>query len=277
MTDAAGSMTREAAKALGVTLLDSYLIINDQVYPETLVDPETLYAAMREGVRVTTAQASVFERHQSYQHVTSRFDEVLYLCVGSVYTGNFNIARQWQETTDPNHRLHIMDTGTASGRLGIAALATARFAGTAKTFEQVAAFARRALDQSRECVFLDTLRYLAAGGRISKTRGFFGDLLHLKPVISPLPEGAAKVGLVRSQKDQLAFALNQLDALPENKSQVMILLQYTDNRDWVESVVLPAVSARCPAAEIQVQPLSLTSGAHMGPGTWAMADLWMAA
>jgi len=66
MTDAAGSIGPEDAGSLGVTVLDSYLVVGDQAWPETLVAPETLYGAMAAGARVSTAQASVFQRHQSY-------------------------------------------------------------------------------------------------------------------------------------------------------------------------------------------------------------------
>ncbi|BBO88864.1 DegV family protein [Desulfosarcina ovata] len=275
MTDAAGSLTIEDARQLGMTLLGSYLIVGDRIFPETLLDPADLYAAMASGTRVTTAQASVFERHQCYLHTTRRFDRVLYLCVGSVYTGNYQTAIRWQAASDDPDRLTVVDTGSASGRLGIAAMATARFARTASTADSVQAFAEKALADSRELVFLDTLKYLAAGGRISRTKGFFGNLLHLKPIISPEPEGAAKVGVVRNRREQLDFALQRLSRDLGKAASAMILMQYTDNRPWVETTVLPQIASRYPAAEILLRPISLTSGAHMGPGTWAVAYLPM--
>jgi len=61
-----------------------------------------------------------------------------------------------------------------------------------------------------EYVFLDKLQYLAAGGRLSKTSAFFGDKLNMKPVISPLPEGAKKVGMVRNQEDQVKMQWQNL-------------------------------------------------------------------
>jgi fatty acid-binding protein DegV len=53
----------------------------------------------------------------------------------------------------------------------------------------------------------------------------------------------------------------------------LILLEHSDNREWVVAEVLPAIRGRHPAAEVIVSPLSLTSGAHMGPGTWGVAFL----
>ena len=273
MTDAAGTLTFDDARQLGVTLLDSYLTIEERIVPETLLDPADLYAAMAAGIRVTTAQASVFERHQTYLNAARSHNATLYLCVGSVYTGNYDVAVRWQAEHDPDGRLTILDSGAASGRLGIAAMATARFARTAKSAAAVKRFAERAMAVSRELVFLNTLKYLAAGGRISRTKGFFGDLLHLKPVVSPQPEGAANVGMVRNRRDQVAFALNHLEQDLADTDAPMILVQYTDNRPWVEATVVPAIAAGHPTAEILLRPLSLTSGAHMGPGTWAVAYL----
>ena len=273
MTDAAGSVTREDACDLGMTLLDSYLVVGDQSYPETLYPPAALYTAMAGGQRVSTAQASVFQRHQSYLSAVSRFERVLYLCVGSAYTGNFETVRAWQAANDTRRRFTIIDTGAASGRLGIVALATARYARQSRDPEAVVRFAEQAVAQSQELVFLDQLKYLAAGGRISKTSGFFGDLLHMKPIITPSAHGAVKVGMVRTREGQLAFALKRLESCLDPREAPLILLQYSDNQVWVEEVAAGELRSLLPAARILFRPLSLTSGAHMGPGTWAVAFL----
>ncbi|MCX5823645.1 MAG: DegV family protein, partial [Deltaproteobacteria bacterium] len=88
MTDAAGSISREITADLGVTILESYITVGERSLPETHFAPEELYAVMRRGVKVSTAQASVFERHGHYQSVLDRYPRVLYLCVGSAFTGN---------------------------------------------------------------------------------------------------------------------------------------------------------------------------------------------
>jgi DegV family protein with EDD domain len=273
MTDAAGSLSRPAAGDLNITVLDSYLVFDDATAPETLVDPETVYRAMRRGRKVTTAQASVFERRQCYHSALSRHRRVLYLCVGSVYTGNFQTASDWKAENDPEDRFMVVDTGLASGRLAVAALAAARAAAGEHTAEAVVDAARQAIEHSGEYLFLDRLKYLAAGGRLSKTRGFFGDLLGKKPVITPTAEGAIKAGIVGDEKEQIAFALDRLDREFGRRARGLILIEHTDNRMWLEKQVLPAVAARFGAAEIRLAPLSLTAGAHMGPGTWGVAFL----
>ena len=271
MTDAAGSLTREDAHRMGITLLDSYITAGDRSLQETLYSAEELYGAMRNGVKISTAQASDFERHQFYRRVIDQHSRVLYLCVGSVYTGNYAAARQWKEDNELDERFTVLDTTAASGRLGVIVMATARFAEQTKDPQAVIDFACRAIDLCDEYIFLDRLKYLAAGGRLSRKNAFFGDMLNIKPVVSPKAEGARKVGGVRSRKGQLRFAIEHLEKAISQNSTSFVMLEYSDNKAWVEGAVKPEISRRFPEAELIVQPLSLTSGAHMGPGTWAVA------
>jgi uncharacterized protein len=228
---------------------------------------------MRRGVKASTAQASVFERHEHYRSILDRYPRVLYLCVGSAFTGNCGEALAWQERHDPEGRFTVIDSGAASGRLGLPALATARFSLSTRDAEEVIRFAREAVDHCQEYVFLDTLRYLAAGGRLSRTGAFFGDVLRMKPVITPLADGVRKVGVVRNRAEQLKFALEKLAAALTPNGRAVIMIEYTDNLAWVTQKVQPEIVRRWPEAEIILHPLSLTSGVHMGPGTWGVAFL----
>ena len=132
-------------------------------------------------------------------------------------------------------------------------------------------YARSALENAHEYIFLDCLKYLAAGGRLSKSSAFFGDMLHVKPVITPQAQGAKKIGSVRDPKGQIRFAMKKLSQFDEKNVISFILLEYSDNRQWVEDHVKKEIELKYPLIEIILQPLSLTSGVHMGPGTWGMA------
>jgi DegV family protein with EDD domain len=271
MTDAAGSLSRSDASQLGITLLDSYVTVDGRTMSESLVEPGTLYRAMASGLRVSTAQASIFQKHQSYQSALGLYNQVLYLTVGSVYTGNYAAACQWRQAGGNQSRFKVIDTGAASGRLGLIARLVARMARDCRSIDAVAAYARTAIARCGELVFLDRLRFLAAGGRISKTKGFFGDLMGIKPIISPEADGAARAGTVKKASEQLPFALEHLNQRFKPAEDLHILLQFTDNENRVRSAIAPAIAGQFPNARIAFSRLSLTSGAHMGPGTWAVA------
>ncbi len=277
VTDAAGTLTADDAARLDVTLLSSYIQCDGSSVPESRMISEELYAAMRRGARVSTSQASIQERHDAFAQLIASHERLVYVTVGSAFSGICEVATAWQRSKDAAGRMSIIDSGAASGRLGVSVLATAEFARACTDAEAVVDFARRAVHAADELIFLDRLKYLAAGGRLSKTAAFFGEALRLKPIVTPASDGARKVGTVRSRPDQLAFAWKRLASLPAVTGHYIVLLQYTDNEAWLRAEVAQEVSARLPGARVLVRPMSHTSGAHMGPGTWGLAYLGLAA
>jgi hypothetical protein len=69
------------------------------------------------------------------------------------------------------------------------------------------------------------------------------------------------------------MAQERLAVSLRSDSTALIMLEYSDNCDWVNETVKKMVEERYPQTEVILQPLSLTSGAHMGPGTWGVAFL----
>jgi fatty acid-binding protein DegV len=108
---------------------------------------------------------------------------------------------------------------------------------------------------------------------MSKTGAFFGDVLHIKPIISPYPDGARKIGVVRSTRDQVKFAFRRLEQDILKDQKAALLLEYTDNKEWLEKEIKPEIERRFPLVRVILQSLSLTSAAHMGPGSWGVSFL----
>jgi DegV family protein with EDD domain len=273
LTDAAGSVTRKDAREMGITLLDNYVATPDKSLPETLFSPAHIYGLMRQGIRVSTSQASEYERHQAFHTLVSQYDHVVYLSVGSVFTGNVENALSWKKAHDRENQFHVVDTTAASGRLALIVRAVVAYAETQTDPEAVTAYAKSTTAAAEEFIFLDKLKYLAASGRLSRPKTFFGDMLGLKPIISPTAGGAVKRGVARTPANQLAFACRKILQAQGLDNSALVLLEYSDNRDWVKNVAKKQISKHIPGIRILLRPLSLTSGVHMGPGTWALAFL----
>lgn len=277
ITDAAGSLPRSLAEKEDIILFESLIVMAGQAYAEGEVAPTELYQRMRMDEKVSTAQAARVDWEERLIKCR-RTGPSLYLAVGSAYTGNYAAAIAWQKKnpagTGAGSALMIVDSGAASGRLALMAIFTARYAAQAASVESVAAYARLCDASCHEFLFIDTLRFLVAGGRVSKAGGFFGNVFNLKPIISPMPDGVRKLGLVRSRDGQLVFLkarLTERRTKEEETRQPLVLLQYTDNEEWLRATLPPLIKSFYPRAEIHIVPLSLTTGAHVGPGSWSVA------
>ncbi len=270
VTDAAGSLPRKLARRHGITLLDSYILVNDRRMPESCCTPQHLYSLLRAGQRLTTAQASVLERRLAYGRIMAQYGRTLYLCVGSAFTGNFEVARAWQRDHDPDGLFTVLDTGAASGRLALIALEGARIAAETGTVRKAFARIKGLIARVQEYLFIEDVCYLAASGRVSRFAGFLGHGLGMRPVLRLDSRGLHRVALVRSQEAQLDFFRKRLrEDFPE--ARCVFLLQYSDNREWLTSFVEPLIREVFPGCVMEMVPLSLTSGVHMGPGTWGVA------
>jgi DegV family protein with EDD domain len=269
MTDGAGTVTRQDARALGITLLDGYVNAGADSRPESSYDPAELYALMRNGIKVSTSQPSVVERRQCYRRVVEQHRRTLYLCVNPLITDNYSVAARWKEENDPENRLVLMDTTAVTGRLGLLAMATARRAMNDRDPETVIAFARNTVSVCQEYIFLDTLKYMAAGGRLPKAASG-GNGRKGKPVLSQTPKGFEPAGSAQDLQGQVAFALGKLGEFKATHPHSLVLIEYSDNRPWVEGVVAREVAETVPMSEIICRPLPITAGIHLGPGAWAI-------
>jgi hypothetical protein len=68
---------------------------------------------MKAEIPVSTSQASIAERHECYNKVLNLHGRVLYLCVGSFFTGNYSTVMGWKAEHDREGRMIVIDTGVA--------------------------------------------------------------------------------------------------------------------------------------------------------------------
>ena len=61
---------------------------------------------------------------------------------------------KWKAQNDPEDRMTIIDTGVASGKLGLVGRMAAEFALSARDPEEVIAYCREAIGKVQEYIFL---------------------------------------------------------------------------------------------------------------------------
>jgi DegV family protein with EDD domain len=96
-------------------------------------------------------------------------------------------------------RVVVIDSAGAMGHLGVEALAAARAAAAGEDAAGVIARTRRARQEVRQWILLDTLEYLRRGGRVGPAAAWIGSVLDLKPIIASESEVKA-VERVRTRR-----------------------------------------------------------------------------
>ena len=77
----------------------------------------------------------------------------------------------------------MVDSRPAGGAQALLALSAAQWAGQMADHREVARRVERSIERNHSFVVVDTLKYLAMGGRIGKAQALLGGMLQFKPII----------------------------------------------------------------------------------------------
>ena len=169
----------------------------------------------------------------------------------------------------------VVDSRSLGMAMGYAVLSAADAAAAGESAETVAAQALARAEASTVVFYVDTLEHLRRGGRIGAASAFLGSALAIKPILSLKDGHISALEKVRtsaralSRLEELALAAARQDR-PGCKG-VDIAVHHLDSAARAEDLAARLrEKAEC-AHEVQLRELGAVVGAHVGPGTIAVA------
>ena len=110
--------------------------------------------------------------------------QIVSIHVSSKLSGTLNSAAQARESLgDAAQHIEVVDSRLAGGAQALLALSAARWAGEMADHREVARRVERSIGRNHGFVLIDTLKYLAMGGRIGRAQAFLGGVLQFKPIV----------------------------------------------------------------------------------------------
>jgi DegV family protein with EDD domain len=239
----------------------------DEAYREGVeLSNEEFYTRLKQApVLPTTSQPSAGEFHRVFKELIEAGHEIVTLTISAKLSGTWNSAMAAKEML-PDAAISIIDTESTSIGLHLLVSAAIQAIATGATRQEV-------VDQIEEikermCVLfvVDTLEYLAKGGRIGNAKAFVGTLLKVKPILA-LQDGAIEpVEQVRSKRKALNRMLELVQAhLDGSGHEAKVGLANALVLDEAEAFG-QEVQARLGCPEPFVSDLGPVIGTHTGPG-----------
>lgn len=147
------------------------------------IQPEEFYRRLgTESDLPTTAQASVQDFAGTFQHVYEcGAQEIVAVLVNSGFSGAIQSARKAAE--EMKIPVHIHDSRGTTMSLGWQVLAAARARERGGDVADMLAAAEDVRKRVQLYICLETLEYVARGGRIGHARRLLGTMLNIKPLI----------------------------------------------------------------------------------------------
>jgi DegV family protein with EDD domain len=191
VSDTTAYIPTEVAEANGIRLVSLYVNFGGERTEREadIRDYDRFYEELRTADSLpTTSQPSVGDFIAVYEPLLAEGKDVVSIHIAGGLSGTPEAARQAKEALERDgrggERVHVIDSRTAAGGLGLVAVAAARRAAAGETAALVVATANAARDELKMWFAIDTLEFLKRSGRIGAASAWIGSTLRVKPILS---------------------------------------------------------------------------------------------
>jgi len=235
------------------------------------------YQAMKDGADTRTSQINQEEYAAYFTPFLEQGKDLIHVCLSSGISGAYNSARlAAEELTQkfPDRKIYVVDSLAASSGFGLLmdALADQRDAGL--TIDELHAWVLAHRNEMHHWFFSTDLTFFVKGGRVSKTSGFLGNMLHICPLLNVSQEGKLiPREKIRTKKRAIARIVdvmkeNARDGLDYNgKCYMCHSACYEDARAVADLVEAQFKNLN---GKVLINNIGTTIGSHTGPGTVAL-------
>lgn len=267
VTDCAADMPNEELEKLGIIQAPLFIQFPEGEVNSADISADEFYnrlEAMRPQIP-TTAQPSGGIFAELYRKIAQVEKNILSIHISSGLSGTINSAQDGGNLVKGEANVSFWDTLTLSGgeRFQVLAAAFASKAGWA--MDKIHERLERIRKKTEVIYTLDTLEYLARGGRIGRVKAMAGALLNLKPVIRVDADG--KYTTVTNGRTLGKSMKAITDHLLEKYGNTPLWVTVLHGRFAEKAEVLAEeFKGKLNIAKLEVMRISPVLGVHTGPG-----------
>jgi DegV family protein with EDD domain len=264
VTDSTADLPPELAEEMGITVVPVYLRFGDEVFHDGVdISADEFYRRLtHDTIHPSTTQPSPQDFADVYKVLTPKADGIISIHVSSKLSGTCNSALQGKEAVATECPIEVIDSQVVTMGLGQLAMAASTLAQSGKSLSQIIKEVKQMIPSIRVFGLLDTLKYLALGGRIGKVQALLGSVLSVKPMLTIKDGVLTPAGRVRSR----AKGIDILFDFVKNAADIQDLaVVYNTAPDEAQAFV-KRLGAIFPEEKIRLARLGPALGVHTGPG-----------
>ena len=270
ITDSAACLPPQLVKEHGIEVVPLALVLEGRVYPDQADgDNDQFYQHLRSArQRPTTASPSPGDYLETLRRAASKAEAALCITVGTRFSSSHGSAVQAVERARvelPALEVKVIDSGAAAMGQGFMVLEAARVAAAGGDLEAAAGRAEALKPRVGVIAVLDTLDYLARGGRVPRAAAWASTLLQVKPILEFSHGSVRLVTRARAHRraQERLFAL--LEERAAGSDSFHLCVHHADAPEEALALAEQARSVLNPV-ELYVSEFTRVMTAHTGPG-----------
>lgn len=184
VADSTCDLSPELLEKYHIAVIPLCIVMDDKsYYDKEEISPEEIYKwADTNRTTPKTAAASYERAMETLQPFMDAGDDIIFIGISEQMSTTCNVIRLIKD--DQNYdKLHVIDSMSLSTGIGLQLLYAAELIADGKKAEEVVERVEQRRYRVRASFVVDTLTYLARGGRCSSVTALLGNTLKLKPQI----------------------------------------------------------------------------------------------
>lgn len=194
LVDSAADFSQEEIKERGLYLVPLQVNFEEERYLDGVnLKRDEFYQKLTSGkVFPKTSQPSPQEFLNVFEEVKKNGDELICILLSSALSGTYQSALLARNMVE-YEKIYLVDSLSAVVAVQMLCDTALKRIAQGKTAEEIVEELEEVKGRTRIFAALDTLEYLAMGGRISKAAAAIGEMANIKPVITVNKEGKVDV------------------------------------------------------------------------------------
>ena len=184
VADSTCDLSKELIEQYGIVIVPLCIVMGETSYYDGVeTSPEEIYAwADANKTTPKTAAASMDKTEEMLSPFMEAGEDILFFSISSEMSTTYNVVRLVGEEKGYD-RLFVIDSRNLSTGIGLQILKAAELAQEGKTVEEIVEIIQDSIDKVRSSFVVDTLTYLARGGRCTAVTALLANTLKLHPEI----------------------------------------------------------------------------------------------
>ena len=271
ITDSAADFSASEQKQHHLTVVPLQITFGTDAYEDGVtLTQEIFWERIMAGENPKTSQPSPETLLTVFEEAKAAGDSVVCVMLSSGLSGTVQSAMLAKSMADYDD-IHIVDSLQAATAQKMLVLRACQLRDEGKlTAAEMAEELRCFTKRIKLYGCLDTLDYLARGGRIPQAAASLGSLVQLKVLITITEEG--KVGLAGKGMGLHRASAGVLKLVQQHKidERFPVMPLYTYNPDNVNSFIKKLNQAGIACSEADACPVGATISTHVGPGVFGI-------
>jgi len=269
VADSAVCLPKELIEQYNIKLVPETIIFGTKVYHDGVdLVPSEFYVMLEEAKELpTTSAPSPQDFIDAYQEVAKDADSIACILVSSGFSHMGLQAALTARESVSEVPIEIVDSQTAVGAYGFVVLAAAKAAAAGKSLPEVLKAAQDVQKRVNLILTLDTLKYLAKGGRIGKAAHWAGTVLSIKPILE-VPNTTGTIEPLERVRSRPKAIRRLLELMQERVGEEQRVHASVDHANVPEEAdhLKSQISSLFDCAEIFINDWAPVAGVHCGPG-----------